>query len=81
MLMTAEEIVAEALKLDRKARGKVASQLLHSLDDELEKLSPEQCETLWLEEAERRLEDWDQGKVKGIPGEEAFARARALLSS
>ncbi len=79
--MTAEEIVAEALKLDRKARGKVASRLLRSLDDEQENLSPEECERLWLEEAERRLEEWEQGKVMGISGEEVFARARAFLSS
>ncbi len=81
LLMTAEEVVAEALKLDRKARGKVASRLLRSLDDEQEKLSPEECEKLWLEEAERRLEEWEQGKVTGIPSQEVFARARALLSS
>jgi putative addiction module component (TIGR02574 family) len=79
--MTADEIVAEALKLDRRARGKVASRLLHSLDEDQERLSPAECEKLWLEEAERRLEEWEQGKVKGIPGEEVFARARAFLSS
>jgi putative addiction module component (TIGR02574 family) len=79
--MTTDELVAEALKLDRKARGKLASRLLRSLDDEQEKLSPEQCEKLWLAEAERRLEEWEQGKVTGIPSEEVFARARAVLSS
>jgi len=81
LLMTPDEVVAEALKLDRKARGKVASRLLRSLDDEQEKLSPEESEKLWLEEAVRRLEEWEQGKVKGIPSEEVFARARAALSS
>ena len=81
MLMTAEEIVAHALKLDRKTRGQVASRILRSLDSEEEKLSPEECEKLWLEEAERRLEEWEQGKVQGIPAEEVFARARAFLSS
>jgi putative addiction module component (TIGR02574 family) len=79
--VTADEIVAEALKLDRRARGKLASRLLRSLDDEREKLSPEACDKLWLEEAERRLEEWEQGKVEGIPGEEVFARARSLTSS
>jgi putative addiction module component (TIGR02574 family) len=69
------------LKLDRKTRGRVASRLLRSLDDEQAQLSPEECEKLWLEEAERRLEEWEQGRVEGIPSEEVFARARALLSS
>ena len=79
--MTAEEIVAQALKLDRKTRGRVASRLLRSLDDEQQTLSPEECEKQWLEEAERRLHEWEQGKVKGIPGEEVFSRARTILSS
>jgi putative addiction module component (TIGR02574 family) len=79
--MTADEVVAEALKLDRKTRGRVASRLLSSLDDEQAQLSPEESEKLWLEEAERRLEEWEQGRVEGIPSEEVFARARALLSS
>ncbi len=79
--MTTEEIVAAALKLDRKDRAQLASRLIRSLDEEEEKLSPEECEKLWLEEAERRLEEWEQGKVKGVPGEEVFARAREILSS
>lgn len=79
--MTTEEIVAAALKLDRKERARLASRLIHSLDAEEANLSPEEWETLWAEEVDRRLEELRQGKVKAIPGEEVFARARAFLSS
>jgi hypothetical protein len=43
-----------------------------------EKLSPEEWERLWAQEAERRLEELRQGKAKEIPAEEVFARGRAL---
>lgn len=79
--MTAEEIAALALKLDHKSRASLAGRLLRSLDEEEANFSPEEWERAWAEEAERRLEELRTGKIKGIPGEEVFARARALLSS
>ena len=77
--MTTEEIVAAALKLDHKERARLAGRLLRSLDEEEEKLSPAKLEALWLEEAERRLEEWEQGKVQGIPGDKVMQEFRDLL--
>ena len=77
--MTTAEIVAAALKLDREECAQLASRLIRSLDEDEEKLSPEECEKRWLEEAERRLEEWEQGKVKGIPGEQVMSELRDLL--
>jgi putative addiction module component (TIGR02574 family) len=79
--MTTEEIAAAALKLERGERAKLASRLIRSLDAEEAELSPEEWERVWAEEVDRRLEDLRQGRVKGVPGEEVFARARAFLSS
>jgi putative addiction module component (TIGR02574 family) len=79
--MTTDEIEAAALKLERGERAKLASRLIRSLDAEEANLSPEEWERIWAEEVDRRLEELRQGKVKGIPGEEVFARARAFLSS
>lgn len=79
--MTTEQIAAAALKLERGERAKLASRLIRSLDAEEAELSPEEWETVWAEEVDRRLEDLRQGRVKGVPGEEVFARARAFLSS
>ena len=78
--MTTEEIVAAALKLDHKERARLAGRLLQSLEEEEEKLSPGEFEALWLEEAERRLEEWERGKVEGIPGDKVMSELRDLLA-
>ena len=78
-IVTEREVSIAALKLDHENRAELARQLLASLEEEEEQLSPEQCEKLWTEEAERRNQDMEEGKVKGIPLEDALASARALL--
>lgn len=57
--MSNEEIEAEALKLDPKARARLAERLLESLED----LSQNENERLWAEEANRRDESWDGGRA------------------
>jgi putative addiction module component (TIGR02574 family) len=78
--VTTKEIVVAALKLDHKERAKLAGRLLRSLDEEEEKLSPADFEALWLEEADRRLEEWQQGRVEGIPGDEVIKEFHDLLA-
>lgn len=78
--MTAEEIVAAALKRDHKERARLAGRLLQSLDEEEEKLTPAEVDALWLEEAERRLKEWEQGKVEGIPGDRVMKEFRRQLA-
>jgi len=48
--MSIQELESEAMKLDPKARARLAEKLLESL----ETLSDEENERLWAEEAERR---------------------------
>jgi len=45
-----------------------------SIDEESE------IEALWVEEAERRLDELEQGQVTEVPAEEVIRRARASLS-
>lgn len=71
--MTIDELKREALRLDPPARANLARDLLSSLDD----LSEAEVERLWLEEAERRREEIESGKVTTIPMDEVFAKARA----
>jgi hypothetical protein len=73
--MSIEEIEAEALKLDAKARAKLAERLLESL----EQLSDEENARLWVEEAERRDQEWDARAGVGRPANEALGAARAKL--
>jgi len=53
--MAADELETKALKLEPKARARLAEKLLESLEN----LSPEENAKLWAEEAQRRDEEWD----------------------
>jgi putative addiction module component (TIGR02574 family) len=74
--MTAEDLLAAALKLPLVERAAFADRLLRSLDD----LPEPERRQLWLDVAERRLQEMREGKVKEIPAAEVFARGRALIS-
>ena len=69
------KIEAEALKLTAKQRARIAERLLSSLDEQVDP----QNEHLWQEEAERRLDELLSGKVKAIPAEQVFKKARSRL--
>jgi putative addiction module component (TIGR02574 family) len=74
--MTVQKIESDALNLDRHSRASLVGKLLLSLDEP----STSENERLWLDEAERRLDDYRTGKVQGIPGNDVFKRAIAELS-
>jgi len=71
-----EEIISLAKELSLEERAQLAGMLLLTLDEPKES----EIERLWLEEAERRLQEWRQGQVKGIPAEEVFNRAVTDIS-
>ncbi len=73
--MTIEELEAQALKLDPKARARLAGKLLKSLED----LSEEENAQLWAEEAERRDADLDVHSGSGRPADEVLRDARSRL--
>lgn len=74
--MHLEQVTKEAMKLNLEERAELAQRLLASLDD----APASEIEKLWLEEAERRLLAFREGKTKGIPTEEVFHKAVAQLS-
>ena len=71
-----KEVVAATMELNLEERAQLAGKLLLSLDEP----SESEVERLWLDEAERRLNEFRQGKVQGTPAEEVFRRAIAELS-
>ena len=75
MLKNLDEISAATMKFDLEDRARLAGKLLLSLDEP----SSTELERLWLDEAERRLEDFRTGKVQGIPAEDVFRRAISEL--
>ncbi len=70
---TAEEIEATAMHLSVSERAQLAQRLLASLDEDSE------IEQAWAEEIDRRLDEYERGAVRTVPGEEVFARIRARL--
>jgi putative addiction module component (TIGR02574 family) len=74
--MSIEELEAEIKKLNLKDRAALAKWIVESLDE----LSESEIEALWAEEAERRLDELEQGMVTEIPAEEVLRRARAAIS-
>ena len=73
--MSLEELEAEAMKLAPEARAKLAHALLASLED----LSEAEIESLWVDEALRRDDEIDAGKVSLRPADRVLKDARLRL--
>lgn len=70
-----KEIEGEALRLPLHERAELAEHLILSLDEEEDR----EVERLWIEEAERRYQEYKQGKVQAIPANKVFQDARSKL--
>ena len=73
--MDTTTIENEALHLPLSDRARLAHKLLLSLEE----LSEVEVEDAWLDEAERRAREIDEGLVQLIPSEEVSRKARLLL--
>jgi putative addiction module component (TIGR02574 family) len=73
--MSLEELEAEVKKLSLEDRAALAKWIVASLDE----LSEAEMEALWVEEAERRLDELEQGRVTDVSVEDVLCRARAAL--
>ena len=73
--MTVEQLTEEMLALPSEARALLADRLVVSLDP----AEDDNVRLLWASEVRRRREEIRSGKVKTVPGDEAFARVRASL--
>lgn len=73
MAATNDRVVEEALSLPADVRLSLIEKLLTSLNLPID----DQIDHLWAEEAERRVSQIEEGKIKLVPGEEVFAKIRA----
>jgi len=69
--MSADELEAEALKLDPRSRATLAERLLVSLDE----LSEEEASQLWAAEAQRRDAQMDADPDSSRPADDVFREA------
>jgi len=65
--MNNHKIIQDALQLKPQERYLVVESLLKSLD-----IPDESVDTVWADEAEKRLQNYRNNKVKTISFEEAF---------
>lgn len=72
MIRNSARVVNDALSLPPKSRAKLAERLLESLDDPRQK----EIDRLWAEEAEDRIDAYERGDLKAIPGKEVFRRLK-----
>ncbi len=73
--MSLQQIEEQALSLPPTDRELLAQRLLHSLAN-----APlSDIDEAWIEEAEKRYNDYKTGITKGIPGEKLFAEIRQEL--
>ena len=74
--MSFDELVAEVKKLSLEERAALAKVIVESLDE----LSESEIEALWVREAERRLDELEQGQATEVSAEQVLRRARAAIS-
>jgi len=73
--MKASTIEEEALALPLQERAKLVERLLESLDT----LPEQEAEALWLDVAERRAREIDEGQVHLVTPEELERRVQSRL--
>ena len=72
MIRNSAKVISDALSLPPRSRAKLAEQLIESLDDPKQKES----DRLWADEVEDRIDAYERGELKAIPGEEVFRRMK-----
>ncbi len=73
--MDLQTLEAEALHLPKEERARLIQRLVLSLDAP----SAQELRADWLNEAQRRAEELDNGTTQAIPGAEVLKKARTLL--
>jgi putative addiction module component (TIGR02574 family) len=67
--MSNKEIIESALKLSPPEKLFIVESILRSLDE-----PNKEIENIWIEEAEKRLQAYRDGKLEGIPMEDIFKK-------
>lgn len=72
MTSRSTKLLQEALALPPDERAEIADRLLSSLDTSADL----EIDRLWAEEAEDRLEAFERGQIKAVPGKEVRDRIK-----
>lgn len=80
MTANLKELAAQALQLSPEERGRLAHELIMSLEAE-PKETPQAIAEAWETEIARRIADMDAGVTQWISGEELIAKMRAKINA
>ena len=72
MIRNSAKVISDALSLPPRSRAKLAEQLLESLDEPKQK----EIDRLWADEVEDRIDAYERGELRAIPGQEVFRRLK-----
>ncbi|MFA5806637.1 MAG: addiction module protein [Melioribacteraceae bacterium] len=75
MTEVAKRFMEEAFLLPREDRAELVDKLLGSLNVPVS----EEMDRLWSKEAEKRVKEYEEGKIKAIDGEQVFREIRSKL--
>jgi putative addiction module component (TIGR02574 family) len=75
-MTTAEKIYRDALALPAETRVALTERLVASLADDV----PAEIQRAHIDEVRKRIAQVESGEVKLIPGDEALARVRNVLT-
>jgi putative addiction module component (TIGR02574 family) len=75
MTEVAKRFMEEAFLLPREDRAELVDKLLGSLNVPVS----EETDRLWSKEAEKRVKEYEEGKIKAIDGEQVFREIRNKL--
>ncbi|HET9678947.1 MAG TPA: addiction module protein [Gammaproteobacteria bacterium] len=78
MPQSQDNIEAQALKLPRSERAKVALHLLDSLEQEQPSASHNSLERAWIDESVKRLEAYRRGEMAAFSVDEVIAELKSL---
>jgi putative addiction module component (TIGR02574 family) len=76
MSSTFEKIEAEIHLLSFEEKMRLVHQLISEIDD----IREDKIESLWIAEAERRLNELKEGRGTSVPAEEVFAKISARFN-
>ncbi|NJK68439.1 MAG: addiction module protein [Microcoleus sp. SU_5_3] len=71
-----EQLTQEALSLPNALRAQLAERLVESLEFDIDGT----VQKLWTAEAKQRRDEIRSGTIEPIPGEEALAQIRQIIS-
>jgi len=71
MVLSTEQLIQQIESLPVEGRAKVIDSLLQSMNQ-----PDSDTDALWVVQARRRLDELRTGRVKGVPAEEVFEKAR-----